>query len=82
MIAILGLAAYSIRGAVSGNVFAAGGTGADFAAKTFAPIAAGTAPRVTIDDPNSGVTIGVSDDGRVHVKDDTSFSGMTLRNRA
>ncbi len=80
MIAILGLAAYSIRGAVSGNVFGAGGTGAEFAAKTFAPIAAGTTPRVTIDDPNSGVTIGVSDDGRVHVKDDTTFSGVTLRN--
>ncbi|MGA7745880.1 MAG: DUF4097 family beta strand repeat-containing protein [Candidatus Aquilonibacter sp.] len=78
-VVILGLAAYSIRGAVAGDVFAGGGTGADFAAKTFAPIAAGNAPRVTIDDPNSGVTIGVSDDGLVHVKDDTSFSGATLR---
>ena len=78
-VAILGLAAYSIRGAFTGNAFAAGGTGADFVAKTFAPIAAGSAPRVTIDDPNSGVTIGVSDDGLVHVKDDTSFSGVTLR---
>jgi Putative adhesin len=78
-IAIVGLAAYSIRGAISGNVIAGGGTGADFAAKTFAPIAAGTTPRVTIDDPNSGVTIGVSSDGQVHVKDDTSFSGVSLR---
>ena len=78
-VVILGLAAYSIRGAVAGDVFAGGDTGADFAAKTFAPIAAGNAPRVTIDDPNSGVTIGVSDDGLVHVKDDTSFSGATLR---
>ena len=78
-VVILGLAAYSIRGAVAGDVFAGGETGADFAAKTFAPIAAGNAPRVTIDDPNSGVTIGVSDDGLVHVKDDTSFSGATLR---
>ncbi len=79
--AILGLAAYSIRGAISGDGFAGGGFGAYFVAKTFAPIAAGNAPRVTIDDPNSGVTIGVSDDGLVHVQDDTSFSGMTLRNR-
>ncbi|HTC29351.1 MAG TPA: hypothetical protein VK702_01405, partial [Candidatus Acidoferrum sp.] len=78
-IAIVGLAAYSIRGAISGNVVAGGGTGADFVAKTFAPIAAGTTPRVTIDDPNSGVTIGVSSDGQVHVKDDTYFSGVMLR---
>ena len=78
-VVILGVAAYSIRGAASGGVFAADATGANFAAKTFAPIAAGNAPRVTIDDPNSGVTIGVSDDGLVHVKDDTYFSGATLR---
>ncbi|MGB6062265.1 MAG: DUF4097 family beta strand repeat-containing protein [Candidatus Aquilonibacter sp.] len=78
-VVILGLAAYSIRGAVAGDVFAGGDTGPDFAAKTFVPIAAGNAPRVTIADPNSGVTIGVSDDGLVHVKDDTSFSGATLR---
>lgn len=77
--AILGLAAYSIRGAVPGDVFAGGGNGSAFVAKTFAPIAAGATPRVTIDDPNSGVTIGVSDDGLVHVKDDTFFSGVTLR---
>jgi hypothetical protein len=77
-IGILGLAAYSIRGAVSGNAIA-GGTGANFVAKTFAPIAAGSTPRVTIDDPNSGVTIGVSGDGLVHVKDDTYFSGAMLR---
>jgi hypothetical protein len=78
-VGILALAAFSIRGVASGAVFAGGGTGANFAAKSFAPIAAGTAPRITIDDPNSGVTIGVSDDGLVHVKDDTSFSGATLR---
>ena len=78
-VAILGLAVFSVRGAPSGEVFAADGTGANFAAKTFAPIAAGNAPRVTIDDPNSGVTIGVSDDSLVYVKDDTSFSGATLR---
>ena len=80
-VVILGLAAYTVRGAVSGNAFAfgRGGSGASFVAKTFTPIAAGTTPRVTIDDPNSGVTIGVSDDGLVHVKDDTSFSGVTLR---
>jgi hypothetical protein len=78
-VAILGLAAYSVRGAVFGDVFAGVGKGPDFVAKTFAPIAAGSAPRVTIDDPNSGVTIGVSDDGLVHVKDDTYFSGVGLR---
>jgi Putative adhesin len=80
-VAILGLAAYSVRGAFSGNAFAGGGMGgADFVAKTFAPIAAGSTPRVTIDDPNSGVTISASPDGLVHVKDDTYFSGALLRN--
>ena len=78
-IGILALAGYSIREAFSGNALAAGGGRAYFVAKSFAPIAAGNAPRVTIDDPNSGVTIGVSDDGLVHVKDDTYFSGMALR---
>lgn len=78
-VTILGLAAYSIRGAISSDAFASGGSGASFVAKTFAPVAAGSAPRVTIDDPNSGVTIGVSNDGLVHVKDDTTFSGVTLR---
>jgi hypothetical protein len=78
-VAILGLAAYSVRGAVFGDVFTGGGKGPDFVAKTFAPIAAGSAPRVTIDDPNSGVTIGVSADGLVHVKDGTYFSGFGLR---
>ncbi len=78
-VTILGLAAYSIRGAVAGDAWAGGNNGTAFAAKTFAPIAAGNAPRVTIDDPNSGVTIGASADGLVHVKDDTTFSGMTVR---
>jgi hypothetical protein len=78
---ILGIAGYSIRGAFSGSAFAAGGSGADFVARTFAPIAAGSAPHVTIDDPNSGVTIGASADGLVHVKDDTYFSGVMLGNR-
>jgi hypothetical protein len=82
-IVILGLVAYSIRGAFSGSPFAGvgGGTGADFVPKTFAPIAAGSTPRVTIDDPDSGVTIGVSQDGLVHVKDDTSFSGWMFHTR-
>ena len=77
---ILGIAGYSVRGAFAGNTFAAG-TGRDFVAKTFAPVAAGSAPRVTIDDPNSGVTIGASTDGLVHVKDDTYFSGVGLGGR-
>lgn len=75
---IIGIAGYTVRGAVFGRAFAAGGTGGSFAAKTFAPVAAGSAPRVTIDDPNSGVTISASTDGLVHVTDDTYFSGATL----
>ena len=78
-VGVLATAAYSVRGVASGNVFAGGGAGTVFAAKSFTPIAAGNAPRVTIDDPNSGVTISASNDGLVHVKDDTYFSGATLR---
>jgi hypothetical protein len=77
-IGIIGLAVYSVRGSGFDQIFA-GSTGGTFAAKTFAPVAAGTTPRVTIDDPNSGVTISASTDGLVHVKDDTYFSGHVPR---
>lgn len=42
---------------------------ADEAGKTFAPVDAGAAPHVVIDDPDSRVVITASTDGRVHVTD-------------
>jgi hypothetical protein len=78
---ILGIAVYAVRGAAFGPTVIAAGGGGDFVAKTFTPIAAGSAPHVTIDDPNSGVTISASTDGLVHVQDDTYFHGMMLGNR-
>src|SRR5579871_6549742 len=49
-----------------------------FTPRTFDPIDAGSAPRVQIDDANSTVTIGVSNDGLVHVWDNTRFGGATF----
>lgn len=52
-----------------------------FVARPVAPIAAGLAPRVQIDDPESGVAVTTSSDGMIHVKDDTSFSGWRFGGR-
>ncbi|HVA29325.1 MAG TPA: DUF4097 family beta strand repeat-containing protein [Candidatus Baltobacteraceae bacterium] len=76
---IAGMVVYSLRGGHLASGFAglhSAGAAGDFVAKTIAPIAVGNAPRVTIDDPDSGVSITASTDGMVHVKDDTYFSGM------
>lgn len=43
--------------------------------KTFAPIDAGSAPHVVVDDPDSRVDVAVSDDGKVHVTDATVAQG-------
>jgi hypothetical protein len=81
---IAGIAVYSLRGGHIGSPgfaqFTSSGTGGDFVAKTIAPIAAGRAPNVTIDDPESGVEVTASTDGMVHVKDDTYFGGATIGN--
>lgn len=44
--------------------------------KTFAAIDAGDAPHVVIDDPDSGVGITVSNDGKVHVADASAIAGL------
>jgi len=46
-------------------------------AHPIAPLAAGNAPAVYIDDPQSRVTVSPSSDGLVHVQDRTHFSGLT-----
>lgn len=65
---IVGIALYAIRG--MGRVHAA-----DFAARTIAPLDAGAAPQIDIDDPDSRVDVSVSSDGLVHVKDLTDLHG-------
>lgn len=67
-IAIVGIALYAIRDVA--HVHAAG-----FAAKTFAPLDAGSAPVVAIDDRDSRVDVATSADGMVHVKDLTDVHG-------
>lgn len=74
---IAGLALYVIgsHGQWHG-VFAHGTHQADFVAKPVAPIAAGSAPHVTIDDRESQVAVGTSSDGMVHVTDLTNVHGF------
>lgn len=47
-----------------------------FVPQTFAPIDAGAAPHVIIDDPDSRVVVAASSDNRVHVTDRTSAGGF------
>jgi hypothetical protein len=65
---IVGIAIFSLR---APHVWAAP---SEEAAKTFAPIDAGSSPHVEVNDPQSRVVVGVSDDARVHVSD-AGFSG-------
>jgi hypothetical protein len=80
-IAIIAVAFYAVGGlhwngtGWSGQAFASM-QNVDFAAKPIAPITAGSTPRVTIDDPESRVVVKAASDGRVHVSDLTSVSGM------
>jgi DUF4097 and DUF4098 domain-containing protein YvlB len=69
---IAGLAIWSVSGT---HVWAAGHQ-VDYTAKTVATIDAGAAPQVVVSDPDSRVIVGVSPDGKVHVKDMTSLHGF------
>jgi hypothetical protein len=76
---IVGMALYAL-----GNghpTFAAGMHQIDFAAKTFPPVAAGAAPHVVVDDRDSRVTVGVSSDDLVHVRDLTQIHGAVFSSR-
>lgn len=48
----------------------------NFAGKALTPLAAGSAPHVTIDDPESRVEVKTSSDGMVHVTDMTNVQGL------
>ncbi|MGA8533859.1 MAG: DUF4097 family beta strand repeat-containing protein [Candidatus Tumulicola sp.] len=72
-IVIVGIAAYAICGAHRMR-------GVDFVAKPIAPIAAGTSPRVTIDDVDSRVAVAASSDGLVHVRDLSGTHGAFFGN--
>ncbi len=73
---IAGLAVMLLRGGWHIGSWSAGsGAQSSFVPRPIAPIAAGSAPDVQIDDPESRVVVTTSSDGLVHVKDDTSFSG-------
>src|SRR5579862_2361151 len=75
-IAIVGMAIYTLgRG---GPSFAAGLHSADFNAAPIAPLAAGATPHVVIDDSNSRVVVGLSNDELVHVRDLTSMHGAVF----
>ena len=75
-ILIAGFAIYTLRG--SGNIVSVTGGmhSVDYAAPSFAPIAAGIAPNVTIDDMDSKVIVTTSSDGMVHVTDKTQVHGL------
>jgi hypothetical protein len=73
---IVGIAIYSLR---APHVWAAPSSEA---AKTFSPIDAGSSPNVEVNDPQSRVVIGVSDDSRVHVIDEGSSGGWFFGGRS
>ncbi|MBV8245692.1 MAG: DUF4097 family beta strand repeat protein [Candidatus Eremiobacteraeota bacterium] len=60
------------RGGWSGTALA------DTAPHDLAPIDAGSAPHVIVDDPDSSVTVAISPDGRVHASDEWSVHGWIL----
>lgn len=60
--------------------FASGMHQVRFNAAPIAPVAVGARPRVAIDDPDSRVVVGVSNDGFVHVRDLTEMRGAILSN--
>jgi Toastrack DUF4097 len=72
-ILIVGMAIFALgRG---GTGFAAGLHHVSFTPSAISPLAAGSTPRVVIDDPSSRVHVAVSSDELVHVRDLTSVHG-------
>jgi hypothetical protein len=71
-VVIAGMAVYALGG---GGVPFATMHHADFAAASVEPIAAGETPAVAVDDADSRVNVGVSNDGLVHVRDLTQMRG-------
>jgi hypothetical protein len=77
-IVIVGMAIYAIGH--GGRTFAAGMHHVDFTATSIAPLAAGSAPAVAIDDAESRVRVSVSSDGLIHVRDLTQIHGALFSN--
>jgi DUF4097 and DUF4098 domain-containing protein YvlB len=71
-VVIVGMALYALGG---GARFATTMHRAAFAGASVEPIAAGETPQVAIDDADSRVNVGVSNDGLVHVRDLTQMRG-------
>jgi hypothetical protein len=78
-ILIVGMAIFVVGGRGS---FAAGIHGVDFSAASLAPVAAGAEPHIVIDDPNSRIHVGVSNDALVHIRDLTQIHGGIFSNRS
>jgi hypothetical protein len=70
---IVGMAIYVVGG--GGATFAAGMHRSEFTAVPIAPVAAGDAPHIVIDDPDSRVHVDLSSDRLVHVNDLTQMHG-------
>ncbi len=73
-VVIAGFALFTLRGA--GFASAGGFHAVDYSAPTIAPISAGSAPVVTVDDIDSRVVVTPSNDGLVHVTDRTEVHGL------
>jgi hypothetical protein len=72
-ILVVGMAIFAVgRGSAS---FAGPAGHVDFSAAAVVPLAAGSAPSVVIDDPNSRVAVSASSDQLVHVRDLTQLHG-------
>lgn len=76
-IVIVGIALYALRS--GGHLHAMHEV--DFGGKPIAPLAAGSAPRIAVDDPQSRIVVATSSDGLVHVKDETSIHGALFGDR-
>ena len=72
-ILIVGMAIFALGR--SGTSFAAGLHHVAFTPSAIAPVAAGSEPRVVIDDRSSRVRVAVSNENRVQVRDLTSIRG-------
>ncbi len=75
---IAGMAIYTLSS--RGPTFVNGMHRVSFTADPIAPIAAGADPRVAIDDPDSRVSVAISSDGLVHVRDLTQMRGAIFSN--
>lgn len=75
-VVILGLAAHTLTGARTSWWHAGWIHRTAFTAQPISALELGSAPVVTIDDPNSTISVSASSDGRVHVVDRTRTGGM------